>query len=136
MNKSILLEQTVLEIEGCLKERDTSIDLGSSPANGDDASRSRNGNGTASSHRLDKRQIEQRIEEDRERHKRMRESMWAVPGTIEEEAMKLLEETSDLGEDDHILGREEWEEFQREAEMSKCHHLRQRDAATNGSSSH
>jgi hypothetical protein len=28
--------------------------------------------------RLDKRQIEQRIEEDRERHKRLRESIWAV----------------------------------------------------------
>ncbi|KAI1805878.1 CTD kinase subunit gamma CTK3-domain-containing protein [Daldinia bambusicola] len=137
MNKSILLEQTVTEIEGCLKERDTSVDLGfSSPVNGDDASRSRSVNGTANSHRLDKRQIEQRIEEDRERHKRMRESIWAVPGTIEEEAMKLLEETSDLGEDDHILGREEREEFQREVETSRCQHLRQRDAITNGSSSH
>ncbi|OTB17696.1 hypothetical protein K445DRAFT_56290 [Daldinia sp. EC12] len=137
MNKSILLEQTVTEIEGCLKERDTSVDAGfSSPANGDDASRPKNGNGTTNSHRLDKRQIEQRIEEDRERHKRMRESMWAVPATIEGEAMKLLEETSDLGEDDHILGREEREEYQREVEISKCHHLRQRDATTNGSSSH
>ncbi|KAI0376834.1 CTD kinase subunit gamma CTK3-domain-containing protein [Hypomontagnella monticulosa] len=137
MNKSILLEQTVTEIEACLKERDTSADGGfSSPANGDDAGRSRNGNGSSNSNRLDKRQIEQRIEEDRERHKRMRESMWAVPGTIQEEAMKLLEETSDLGEDDHILGVEEWEEFQREVEDSKCHHLRGRAAAANGVSSH
>ncbi|KAI1384442.1 CTD kinase subunit gamma CTK3-domain-containing protein [Hypoxylon trugodes] len=128
-NKCILLEQTVTEIEACLKERDTSADASfSSPANGDD-SRSRNANGANNSNRLDKRQIEQRIEEDRERHKRMRESMWAVPGSIEEEAMKLWEETSELGEDDHILGREEWEEFQREAEASKCHHLRARDAA-------
>lgn len=137
MNKSILLEQTVNEIEACLKERDTSADAGfSSPANGDDANRSRNGNGSNTSNRLDKRQIEQRIEEDRERHKRMRESMWVVPDSIEEEAMKLLEETSGLGEDDHILGAEEWEEFQREAEASKCHHLRGRAATTNGDSSH
>ncbi|KAI0834823.1 CTD kinase subunit gamma CTK3-domain-containing protein [Hypoxylon sp. FL0890] len=142
MNKSILLEQTVAEIEACLKERDTSADVGfSSPVNGDDASHSRNGNGTATANRLDKRQIEQRIEEDRERHKRMRESMWAVPGNLEEEAMKLWEETSELGEDDHILGAEEWEEFQREMEASKCHHLRARDAAAaataaNGASSH
>lgn len=137
MNKSILLEQHVTEIEACLKERDTSADTGfSSPANGDNGPSSHNGNSVNSSNRLDKRQIEQRIEEDRERHKRMRESMWAVPPSIEEEAAKLYEETSELGEDDHILGIEEREQFLDEMDMDKCHHSRGRAAATNGTSSH
>ncbi|KAI1074097.1 CTD kinase subunit gamma CTK3-domain-containing protein [Whalleya microplaca] len=143
-NKSILLEQTVIEIEGCLKERDTSADLGfSSPANGDAPSAvdhsaarsSRNGSATANSHRPDKRQIEQRIEEDRERHKRMRESMWAVPTDIDEDAMKLYDDTSDLGPDDHRLAEEEWEEYVREGEKAKCRHMR-KAANVNGVSSH
>ncbi|KAI1781433.1 CTD kinase subunit gamma CTK3-domain-containing protein [Hypoxylon cercidicola] len=137
-NKSILLEQTVIEIEGCLKERDTSADQGfSSPANGDDNNvRPRSTNGASTANRLDKRQIEQRIEEDRERHKRMRESMWAVPSNIEEEAMKLYEETSDWGEDDRILCQEEWEEFQETLESAgTCHHLR-KGHNLNGTSSH
>ncbi|KAI1373422.1 CTD kinase subunit gamma CTK3-domain-containing protein [Hypoxylon crocopeplum] len=141
-SKCILLEQTVTEIEGCLKERDTSADLGfSSPANGDNTTRPRNGNGPTSSNRPDKRQIEQRIEEDRERHKRMRENMWAVPQSFEEEAAKLFEETSDLGEDDRILGAEEWEAFKEEMEAAKCRHLQGKgptlsSAALNGASSH
>ncbi|KAI1100393.1 CTD kinase subunit gamma CTK3-domain-containing protein [Jackrogersella minutella] len=145
--KSILLEQTVTEIEACLKDRDTSADAGfSSPANGDDIARPHNGsgNGTSTANHLDKRQIEQRIEEDRERHKRMRENMWAVPGSIEEEAKKIWEETSEYGEDDRIFGEEEWAEFQREMEAQKCPHIRAREAAeaaaaaaaANGSSSH
>jgi CTD kinase subunit gamma len=128
----------VNEIEECLKERDTSThDLGlSSPANGDTAgpadhssranARSRNGAGGPSGPRLDKRQIEQRIEEDRERHKRMRENMWTVPRDIHEEAMKFYDETSDLGEDDHVLGEEEWDEFLREDEGVACEHTRKR----------
>lgn len=73
------------------------------------------------SQRPDKKQIEQRIEEDRERHKRARENVWAVPkpgtvgpaGTIDDEFDKLWEETSDIGEDDFELYREEAEERQR-----------------------
>jgi CTD kinase subunit gamma len=60
--------------------------------------------------KLDKRQIEHRIEEDRERHKRLRESIWAVPGDDEQEMDKLWEEASDLGEDDYVVGREDKEE--------------------------
>ncbi|KAI1487478.1 CTD kinase subunit gamma CTK3-domain-containing protein [Biscogniauxia mediterranea] len=155
-NKYILLDQTVVEIEGCLKERDTSaVDLGlSSPANGDDAgaagaamdlhvtSRPRNGatSGVAATgnsggaggggsavvvpNRLDKRQIEQRIEEDRERHKRMRENMWLVPQDLDAEARQFLDNTSDVGEDDHRLGEEERCEFRDEYEDAECRHLR------------
>jgi CTD kinase subunit gamma len=59
---------------------------------------------------MDKRQIEQRIEEDRERHKRLRESIWAVPGEEEEEMERLWEEASEIAEDDYVVGREDREE--------------------------
>ncbi|KAG4029008.1 hypothetical protein MFRU_018g01130 [Monilinia fructicola] len=114
--KSFLLAQTVTEIEECLKERDTQPDvLMSSPP----AETQANGNGT-SQHatpkpakpngvaRLDKRQIEQRIEEDRERHKRLREHIWAVPAEVPDaEFDKLWDETSELGDDDMDLYEEE-----------------------------
>lgn len=114
--KSFLLAQTVTEIEECLKERDTQPDaLMSSPPAENEA----NANGT-SQHatpkqtktngvaRLDKRQIEQRIEEDRERHKRLREHIWAVPAAgPNSEFDKLWDETSDLGDDDMDLYEEE-----------------------------
>lgn len=60
--------------------------------------------------RLDKRQIEQRIEEDRERHKRLRESIWAVPGEDDLEFEKLWDETSDIDEDDFIAAEEDAQE--------------------------
>lgn len=60
--------------------------------------------------KIDKRAIEQRIEEDRERNKRLRESVWAVGGDDEEELDKLWEEGSDLNEDDYVIAREEAEE--------------------------
>jgi CTD kinase subunit gamma len=66
-----------------------------------------NRNGSA---KLDKRQIEQRIEEDRERHKRARESIWAVSGKDEDEMEKLWDEASDIGEDDYISAKEDAEE--------------------------
>ncbi|KAI9649508.1 hypothetical protein NHQ30_002085 [Ciborinia camelliae] len=114
--KSFLLAQTVSEIEECLKERDTQPDvLMSSPLVENEA----NGNGT-SQHatpkptktngvaKLDKRQAEQRIEEDRERHKRLREHIWAVPAVGPfSEFDKLWDETSDLGDDDMDLYEEE-----------------------------
>ena len=57
--------------------------------------------------RLDKKQIEQRIEEDRERHKRLRESIWAVNTGKNAEFDKMWEETSELGEDDYLAAAEE-----------------------------
>lgn len=58
--------------------------------------------------RLERKQVEQRIEEDRERHKRLREDIWAIPKEgYDAEMEKMWEETSDLGEDDHIMGEEE-----------------------------
>lgn len=78
--------------------------------------------------RLDKKQIEQRIEEDRERHKRQRENIWAVPQGEYAELDKLWEETSSLGEDDHRMGEEEYQEWKASMEASLCPH-RRADAA-------
>lgn len=75
-------------------------------------------------HGLDKRQIEQRIEEDRERHKRQRESIWAIPRMDNAELNKLWEETSDFGEDDDRLLTEEADDFEKEMIMQQCPHRR------------
>ena len=71
---------------------------------------SKSKDGRSNGHRVDKRAIEQRIEEDRERNKRLRESVWAVNGDDDEELNKLWDETSDLCEDDYAIAREEAEE--------------------------
>lgn len=60
---------------------------------------------------LDRKQVEQRIEEDRERHKRQRENHWAVPAGGYVELERLWEETSELGEDDGRMLEEEWGEW-------------------------
>lgn len=100
---AILLPETVSELEAVLKSREVAH-----PFTTTDASPARtNRNGSA---KMDKRQIEHRIEEDRERHKRLRESIWAVPGEDEKEMEKLWEEASDIGEDDFVVGREDREE--------------------------
>ncbi|MCJ1344253.1 hypothetical protein MMC31_002456 [Peltigera leucophlebia] len=110
--KSILVAETVVEIEACLKERDT---LPAHPALSPTE-----GNSQGDQHlsqivaakingvtRLDKRQIEQRIEEDRERHKRLRENIWAVSDEPDVEFEKLWDEASDVGEDDYIAAEED-----------------------------
>lgn len=122
--KTFLLPETVAEIEECLKERDTIPDAHLSPSAGPDIEMT----GTASvtqttpsqpktttAQRLDKKQIEQRIEEDRERHKRSREEIWAVPDVPglsfdDAEFDKLWEETSELGEDDYEFFEEEYQQ--------------------------
>jgi CTD kinase subunit gamma len=59
--------------------------------------------------KLDRKQAEQRIEEDRERHKRQRETAWAV-SKDEDEFERVWEETGELGEDDFEMWKEEGEE--------------------------
>ncbi|KAI1129616.1 CTD kinase subunit gamma CTK3-domain-containing protein [Nemania abortiva] len=157
-SKLILLEQTVIEIEACLKERDTSAnDFSlSSPVDGNEQSgppasaTDPDVGGTQSTQRNGvsikptRRQIEQRIEEDRERHKRMRESMWVVPSDPVDQARKFFAETSDLGEDDRILGEEEISGFHALVQSTTCEHKsrgrrdqqRPRPRATNGVARH
>ncbi|KAK3301990.1 CTD kinase subunit gamma CTK3-domain-containing protein [Chaetomium strumarium] len=141
--KTLLDAQVVIQIEEVLKERDVSAqDIVMSsppPANGGDGvegadslgdmppprtlppAYSKRGNAPP---KLDKKQIEQRIEEDRERHKRERENVWAVPPGEDAEMEKMWEETSDLGEDDHRMGEEEYAEWKAEAEARRCQHQR------------
>ncbi|KAK7548097.1 CTD kinase subunit gamma CTK3-domain-containing protein [Phyllosticta citricarpa] len=105
--KQVLLPQTVSELEDSLKERDTSgAHATLSPSNGAPGSgrHTPRGNGAI---RLDKRQIEQRIEEDRERHKRLREVIWQVDAENDAEYEKLWEESSDIGEDDFTAAEED-----------------------------
>lgn len=123
--KAYLSEKTVGEVRECIKDRDTIHQ----EAGGDEEAEKQNekisirehdGNanvkgeqrikGTSRNGRLDKKQIEQRIEEDRERHKRSRESIWAVGPTDELESARMWEDTSDANEDDRVLAAEEAEE--------------------------
>ncbi|KAK1831759.1 CTD kinase subunit gamma CTK3-domain-containing protein [Podospora conica] len=76
---------------------------------------------------LDRKQVEQRIEEDRERHKRQRENHWAVPAGGYAELERLWEETSDLGEDDHRMLEEDWQEWREHMRANACEHLRGRE---------
>lgn len=131
--KGYLESQAVTQIEDVIKERETNADdFNMASPNGNEVDMAdmppsqtipKNGRRNAPG-RLDKRQIEQRIEEDRERHKRERENIWAIPTAEDAEMDKLWEETSDFGEDDDRLLAEESEDFTKEMEMQKCHHQR------------
>ena len=108
-NLRILMRETVQELEAVLKSREVAHPFMATDAAGD-SKNSPAPTGKNGGQRMDKRQIEQRIEEDRERHKRLRESIWAVPGEGYEELDKLWEESSDINEDDYTTAREDAEE--------------------------
>jgi CTD kinase subunit gamma len=61
--------------------------------------------------RFDEQTVQARMEEDRERHKRLRENIWQIPLKQSEdedpEFEKAWNETSDLNEDDYEIMREE-----------------------------
>lgn len=130
--KGFLDDQVAVQIEDVIKERGTKDhELGlSSPVDSAQMAEQRppqsQGQQTkrAAPTRLDKRQVEQRIEEDRERHKRERESIWAIPKGDDAEMNKLWEETSDFGADDERLIVEEDADFETEMEMQLCQHQR------------
>ncbi|KAI9841026.1 MAG: hypothetical protein M1837_001056 [Sclerophora amabilis] len=128
--KSILPAESLAEIEACLKDRDTlpshaavlsplptatnSLEQSSVAPKASNETTPRGSGGAAAKTnggvRPDKRSIEQRIEEDRERHKRLRENIWAVlPDGAEGESEfdKLWDEGSDIGEDDYLAAEEE-----------------------------
>ena len=112
LQKSILSPNNVNEIEASLKERDIlqahSALSPTSPNKQKEQEPHQNSktmpNGVT---RPDKRQIEQRIEEDRERHKRLRESIWAVSEDGDQEFERMWEEASEIGEDDYIAAEED-----------------------------
>ena len=72
--------------------------------------------------KLDRKQAEQRIEEDRERHKRQRETAWAV-SRDEDEFERMWAETAEVGEDDFEMWKEEGEERARAASDWKDEYL-------------
>ena len=109
--KTILIPDTVLEIEASLKERDTlpaHPALSPIEANGQREPQASQTtpkmNGVA---RPDERQVQPRIGEHRERHKRLRESIWAVGAEEDQEVDRLWDEGSDVGEDDYMAGDED-----------------------------
>lgn len=103
--RHVVASETVAELEEVLRERDTASQQDFGHESKKDTPRktySPSGN-----KKVDKRQIEQRIEEDRERHKRLRESIWAVPTDGDKEFEKLWDDASDIGEDDFIAAEED-----------------------------
>lgn len=129
--KAYLHPQTVVELEDCLAGRDNALVSSPHPpqapveqdgiqsvARSTPQSTVREPLQNAAM-RLDKRQIEQRIEEDRERHKRAREGIWAIPqsNTVnaaeDAEVDKVWDEVSDLGDDDYKYSLEELDERRR-----------------------
>lgn len=137
-SKGYLEEQTVSQIEDVIRDRGTNENDLDPVSPGEDVEMSENTpadaqkpNRSRDATKLDKRHIQQRIEEDRERHKRERESIWAVSDP-DAERDKLWDETSDFGEDDDRLVTEEGEEFATEMEMQKCDHLKSANGSSNG----
>lgn len=116
-----MTSELVQELDACLKERDAIPEasiLSPIPANGQNSQQVFQGFAKANGMvRHDKRQIEQRIEEDRERHKRLKESIWGVSGEDDEEFLKMWDEASDIGEDDYLLAEEEATERRQAAEF-------------------
>jgi CTD kinase subunit gamma len=126
-------------IEEHMKDRDTKDIALPSPIDGDmPPSQMLPSDGRLPPPRLDKRQVEQRIEEDRERHKKLRENIWAVPNgpTDLTEWEKIWEETSDMGEDDYQMAREEAEEREREWAAFCPHYKMKNWESTNGKTDH
>jgi CTD kinase subunit gamma len=138
--RGVLQGQTVQELEECIAGRDSVPGAPSSPAHDSLQTQQHLGGvntakntphstardpttaGTISSGiRLDKRQIEQRIEEDRERHKRAREGIWAVPQQSNDlsqdaEFERLWDAASDADSDDYRMSKEEAEERRKHLE--------------------
>ncbi|CAG7917798.1 unnamed protein product [Penicillium olsonii] len=104
--KGVLGTETVAEIDAALKDRESDpshMDL-EHEGGTEDGSKPKPEKPQL---RLDRKQIEQRIEEDRERNKRLRESMWAMTGSDRDEYNQMWDELSPIGEDDFIRSREE-----------------------------
>ncbi|KAK4624096.1 CTD kinase subunit gamma [Fulvia fulva] len=127
--KSFLQPQTVTELEECIAGRDNVPGGQSSPTKDaamPDAVRKTpisagrdSGMFYNTGVRLDKRQIEQRIEEDRERHKRAREGMWAVQQNDQNLAQDVeFERTFDAGSD---VDTDDYREAKEEAEERRKH---------------
>ncbi|RKF62383.1 CTD kinase subunit gamma [Golovinomyces cichoracearum] len=110
--KGHLQSQTVLEIQELLKERDTALEEHALPSPQQINAEPKPPPRSVLQQKVDRKVAEQRIEEDRERHKRLRENIWAISTSTNKakEADILWENTSSLGDDDYVLYNEEAEE--------------------------
>lgn len=124
--KQFLAAESVSELEASLKDREGAMDEQEDVTMGDPEdgkSLAKGGEGLNGPLKLggpgrpDKRQVEQRIEEDRERHKRLKESIWEVSAKDDDEFDKMWDEASNLGDDDYIRADEESEERKRCLEL-------------------
>lgn len=130
--RTFLQSQTVVELEECIVGRDSGASVEDSPkkevvekeVRSTPHSVSRDAGaaqGFNQGIRLDKRQIEQRIEEDRERHKRAREGIWAIaqPSTnlaADVEFERFWDGLSEVDDDDYQMASEEAEERRKHLE--------------------
>lgn len=117
-SREILSTETVSEIDACLKERENYsahfFELEPVQAGQGDITKS----GGMS---VDRKQIEQRIEEDRERNKRLRENVWVVPPNDMKEFETMWDDVSDIGSDDYLQAAEEAEERRISGEAAGLH---------------
>lgn len=110
--KGHIQTQTVTEIEELLKDRDITSTEHALPSPRPVNAELNPVPRSVPQQKVDRKVAEQRIEEDRERHKRLRENIWAIPTPSDEkrETDILWENTSNIGEDDFLLYREEGDE--------------------------
>ncbi|KAI1006317.1 hypothetical protein K3495_g1907 [Podosphaera aphanis] len=110
--KGHLQTATVTEIQELLKERDTASTEHALSSPQAVTAEPKPTVRPGLPQKVDRKVAEQRIEEDRERHKRLRENIWAVPAVTAEriEPDDLWDNTSEIGEDDFDLYKEEAEE--------------------------
>lgn len=146
--RGVLKEVTVRELEECIVGRDGGVGAVSSPPSQHQVEQAQLPGHTSTAHsthrntpqststrdptaavsqfyasgiRLDKRQIEQRIEEDRERHKRAREGIWAIAQDSLDLARDVeferdWDDGSDVDSDDYRMAKEESEERRKHLE--------------------
>lgn len=120
--KQVLQQQTIGELEECIASRDSGAHLSPHRKSNSDAmdiedATSKPPREKTVSHkesRPDKRQIEQRIEEDRERHKKSREGRWAIiqpsdDPAVDSQCALLWAQSGGLEADDYVLIAEEAE---------------------------
>jgi len=97
LEKSVIDQQTKVTIDVLLSEREAESEA--------------NPTGASQKRKFDEKIINQRMNEDRERHKRLRENIWAIPlptpENLNPEFEFFWENCSDLGDDDFEMMREE-----------------------------
>lgn len=101
LEKNVIDQETKDTVDKLLSEREAESEAAIPPSFHDDSTQKR---------KFDEKTINQRMNEDRERHKRLRESIWAIsPPTPEANPEHDLsfETTSDLGDDDIEIMKEE-----------------------------